>query len=110
LVKRHFCECLQNRNIPAREQAGEWDKLEAGGVSAGRETGHLAARLGANDGAIGLVNQKLPDGLKWIDSAELIARKLRNFKDDTADVPRITKNMRLSTFQYSGLRPYSWPL
>src|SRR2546429_5241020 len=36
------------------------------------------------------------------DSAELIARKLRNFNDGTADIPRITKNMRLPALKYSG--------
>ena len=69
----------------------------------------LAARIAANDAAIERVNRKLPDGSKWIDSAELIARNLRNFNDGTADIPRITKHMRLPAFQYAGLSPYTWP-
>jgi hypothetical protein len=68
-----------------------------------------AARIAANDAVIERVNRKLPGGSKWIDSAELIARKLRNFNDGTADVPRIAKHMRLSAFRYSGLDPYIWP-
>jgi chromosome segregation ATPase len=41
----------------------------------------LAARVAANDAVIERVNRKLPDRAKWIDSAELVARKLRNFND-----------------------------
>jgi len=55
-----------------------------------------------NDAVVERVNRKLPDGSKWIDSAELIARKLRNFNDGTADIPKITKHMRLPAFQYGG--------
>src|SRR5262249_9666074 len=69
----------------------------------------LAARVAANDAAIERVNQKRPDGSKWIDSAELIARRLPSFFDGTADIPRITKHMRLPSFKYAGLDPYTWP-
>jgi hypothetical protein len=54
------------------------------------------------------VNQKLPDGKKWLANAELVARQLKNFFDGTADVPRITKHMRLPAFRYAPLQPYTW--
>jgi hypothetical protein len=69
----------------------------------------LAGRIAANDAVIERVNRKLPDGSKWIDSAELIARNLRNFNDGTADIPKITQQMRLPAFRYAALDPYSWP-
>src|SRR5262249_36412722 len=69
----------------------------------------LATRVAANDAAIERVNQKLPDGKKWLASAELVARQLKSFFDGTGDIPRITKHMRLPAFQYAGLDPYTWP-
>jgi hypothetical protein len=36
-------------------------------------------------------------------------RGLRSFNDGTADIPRITKHLRLPAFQYAGLEPYTWP-
>ena len=69
----------------------------------------LAGRITANDAVIERVNRKLPDSSKWIGSAELIARKLRNFNDGTADIPRITRHMRLPAFKYAALDPYAWP-
>ncbi|OLB72059.1 MAG: hypothetical protein AUI16_21490 [Alphaproteobacteria bacterium 13_2_20CM_2_64_7] len=68
-----------------------------------------ATRIAASDAVIERVNRKLPDGSKWIDSAELIARKLRNFNDGTGDIPRITKHMRLPSFRYDALDLYTWP-
>jgi chromosome segregation ATPase len=70
----------------------------------------LAARVAANDAAIERVNQKLPDGKKWLANAELMARQLKSFFDGTADIPRIAKHMRLPAFKYAGLAPYTWPL
>jgi alkylation response protein AidB-like acyl-CoA dehydrogenase len=69
----------------------------------------LAARVAANDAAIERVNQKLPDGKKWLANAELVARQLKSFFDGTGDVTRITKHMRLPAFQHAGLDPYTWP-
>jgi len=69
----------------------------------------LAARVAANDAAIERVNQKLPDGKKWLAYAELVARGLKSFCDGTADIPRIAQHMRLPAFKYAGLDPYAWP-
>jgi hypothetical protein len=70
----------------------------------------LVARIAANDAVIERINLKsLPDGAKWLDGTELLARGLRGFNDGTATIPRITQHMRLPAFKYSGLEPYSWP-
>jgi uncharacterized coiled-coil protein SlyX len=70
----------------------------------------LVARIAANDAVIERINLKsLPDGAKWLDGTELIARGLRGFNDGTATIPRITQMMRLPAFQYAALDPYSWP-
>jgi hypothetical protein len=69
----------------------------------------LATRIAASDAVIERVNQKLPDGKKWLANAELVTRQLESFFDGTGDVPRITKHMRLPAFQYAGLNPYTWP-
>ena len=69
----------------------------------------LAARIAANDAIIERINCKLPKDATWIAGAELVARKLRSFFDGTADIPRITRHMRLPAFKYSGHAPYAWP-
>ena len=69
----------------------------------------LVARIAANDAVLERVNQKLPDGKKWLANAELIARQLSSFFDGTADVPRIANHMRLPAFRYAPLDPYTWP-
>jgi molecular chaperone GrpE (heat shock protein) len=74
-----------------------------------RKLADLAAWVAANDAAIEYVNQKQPDGKKWLAGAELVARQLKSFFDGTANIPRITKHMRLPAFQYAGLDPYTWP-
>ena len=69
----------------------------------------LAARVAANDATIERVNQKLPDGAKWLANAELVARQLSNFFDGPTNIPRIAQHMRLPAFRYVALEPYIWP-
>ena len=68
----------------------------------------LAARIAANNAAIDRVNRRLPDGAKWVGSAELVARGLQGWSDGTASVPRITE-MRLPAFRYDRHDPYARP-
>jgi chromosome segregation ATPase len=89
---------LVERDKLAKELAAVYEPIA-------QQLDDLAGLIAANDAVIERVNRKLPDGSKWIDSAELIARKLRNFNDGTADIPRITKHMRLPAFRYSGQNP-----
>jgi hypothetical protein len=93
---------LVERDNLSKELAADYEPIA-------QQLADLAGRIAANDAVIERVNRKLPDGSKWIDSAELIARKLRNFNDVTADIPRITEHMRLPAFKYVGRDPYAWP-
>ena len=68
----------------------------------------VTAQIAAND-AVKRVNQRRPDGVAWIAGAELVARELNSFFDGTADIPRITRHLRLPAFRYSGRDPYIWP-
>jgi hypothetical protein len=70
----------------------------------------IASRIAASDAVIDRINRSLPDGAKWLPSAEMVARNLSNgFIDGTAMVPRITEQMRLPAFKYSGRHPFTWP-
>jgi hypothetical protein len=69
---------------------------------------NLAARIAENDAVLERINRKPPEGAKWLDSAELIARELRGFNDGTARVPRITEQMRLPAFHYDRHHPFTW--
>jgi chromosome segregation ATPase len=69
----------------------------------------LMARVASNDAAIDRVNRSLPDGAKWMASAEFVARSLSGWNDGTAPIPRITAQMRLPAFRYDRHDPYAWP-
>ena len=74
-----------------------------------KQLADLAGRIATNDAVIERINGALPDGAKWMAGAEMIARELRGFNDGTANVPRITQQMRLPAFKYLGQEPYTWP-
>jgi len=69
----------------------------------------LANRIAASDAMIERINGALPDGAKWMAGAEMVARGLQGFNDGTGSIPRITQQMRLPAFKYSGHHPYTWP-
>jgi chromosome segregation ATPase len=69
----------------------------------------MASRIAASDAVIDRINRALPDGAKWLPSAEMVARNLYGFNDGTATVPRITEQMRLPAFCYDRHDPYAWP-
>jgi hypothetical protein len=58
---------LVERDILSKELAADYEPIA-------QQLADLAGRIAANDAVIERVNRKLPDGSKWIDSAELIAR------------------------------------
>jgi hypothetical protein len=63
-----------------------------------------------NDQEIERINTRaLPFGAPRIACAELTARGLTGFLDGTANVPRITKFLRLPNFTYSAFDRYVWP-
>jgi chromosome segregation ATPase len=69
----------------------------------------LAERIAANDAEIERVNQKRPDGAKWLANSELVARQLSSFFDGPTNIPRIAQQMRLPAFRYVPPEPYTWP-
>ena len=70
----------------------------------------LVPRIDANDREIEKINTRArPNGADWLAGAELIARGLKGFNDSTANVPRITEELRLPRFEYNRHDPYTWP-
>jgi hypothetical protein len=70
----------------------------------------IVGRIAANDVVIERLTRKgLPDGTGGLASAEVIARGLRGLSDGTANIPRITMDMRLPAFRYTRRDPYAWP-
>ena len=70
----------------------------------------LAGRIEANDREINESNTRArPRGAEWLAGAEMVARGLKGFVDGTADVPRITRDLRLPAFEYDRQAPTVWP-
>jgi hypothetical protein len=70
----------------------------------------IVGRIAANDAVIERVNRKsLPDGAGSLVSAEAMARGLEGLVHGVVNVPRITEQLRLPAFRYSGRDPYLWP-
>lgn len=70
----------------------------------------LAARVDENDREVERINTRAkPAGAVWLAGPELVARALKGFNDGTAEVPRITKYLRLPAFDYNTHRRFSWP-
>lgn len=71
----------------------------------------LLARMAANDRQLAVINDhKRPSGAERLLSAEEIARGLRGFADGYERIPRITKDLRVPAFTYSGYsEAYLWP-
>lgn len=95
---------LVERDALAAELAAVYPGLAA-------QLADLVAQIAANDAVIEGINRKqLPDGADRLACAEVVARHLRGgFMDGTAQVPRITEQMRLPAFNYFGHAPYTWP-
>jgi hypothetical protein len=70
----------------------------------------LVPRIEANDREIRNINTRArPNGAAWLAEVELVARGLKGFTDGTANVPRITEELRLPRFEYNRHDPYTWP-
>jgi hypothetical protein len=54
-------------------------------------------------------NRKRPNGKGGLVGAEQVARGLRGYCDGTANVPRITVQLRLPAFRFAAPDPYTWP-
>jgi chromosome segregation ATPase len=70
----------------------------------------LLFRIDANDKEIERINDRArPMGADRLLTAELVARGLAGFVENSVDVPRITRHLRLPAFRFDQHDPYAWP-
>jgi DNA repair exonuclease SbcCD ATPase subunit len=70
----------------------------------------LIARIDANDREVENINKRTrPNGAEWLAPAELVARGLKGFSDGVSNVPRITTDLRLPSFEYNRQALNLWP-
>ena len=65
----------------------------------------------ANDREIETNNTRArPNGAEWLAGAEAVARGLNGYiSGGVTNIPRITRDLRLPTFQYRANEDYAWP-
>jgi hypothetical protein len=67
-------------------------------------------RIAENDKHIeDIINHSLPLGADRLLVAELVARDLRGFVENSVEVARITRQLRLPAFEFSRFAPFTWP-
>jgi len=70
----------------------------------------LLSRTKASDERIERINDRgLPSGAERLLVAELVARGLRGFVENSVDVMLITKQLRFPAFKFSQFEPFAWP-
>jgi hypothetical protein len=69
----------------------------------------LLPRIAESDRLVEYVNVHLPTGADRLLVAELVARGLAGFVENSVDVPRITRHLRLPAFRFDQHDPYAWP-
>jgi hypothetical protein len=96
-------EAKAERDQLAAELARVYPPMEA-------QLADLLARIKASDERIERINDRgLPSGAERLLVAELVARGLRGFVENSVDVTRITNQVRLPAFRYSQFEPFAWP-
>ena len=99
----HYDDILSRRDALADELRREYPAIAA-------RLADLVARVEQNDREVERVNNRaLPSGASGIRYAELVARGLPGFMDGTANIPRLTKQLRVPSFTYSGSDRFVWP-
>jgi hypothetical protein len=68
----------------------------------------LLGRLRASDDRIEYMNAR-PRGCGPLLVAELVARELDGFVQNSVNIPRIVQRVQLPAFQYDIHAPYAWP-
>jgi hypothetical protein len=95
---------------PLRSAISSPPSLTAVYPALAEQLAEVMARIAANDALIERVNRKsLPDRADRLQSAEAMARGVRGFVSGGVHIPRITEQLRLPSFQYSGRDQYTWP-
>jgi hypothetical protein len=75
-----------------------------------RALGDLLPRIAANDREVEYINNHArPSGAQRLLVAELVARGLEGFVNNSIQTPRITEELRLPAFEYSPHDRYAWP-
>ena len=70
----------------------------------------LFRRIAANDYEVEHINARaLPRGVGPLRSVELVARGLEGWVKNSVDAPRLTKRLRLPTFERDVDHPFLWP-
>ena len=70
----------------------------------------LFRRIAANDYELEHINARaLPSGVGPLRSVELVARGLEGWVKNSVDAPRLTKRLRLPTFEHDVHHPFLWP-
>ena len=70
----------------------------------------IVARVDANDREIEKVNTwAKPDGAEGLAGAEMVARGIKGFNYGLINIPRITRDLRLPSFEERRHGPYAWP-
>lgn len=73
------------------------------------QLGELLPRVAANDRQVQFVNNALPSGSGRLLVAELVARGLRGFVENSVEVPSIVSSLRLPAFERCVNEPFAWP-
>jgi hypothetical protein len=104
----------QRRRIAYKKAKAERDKLAAElkaiypPIEA--QFRHLMTRIDANDKEIEYINAHvLPRGAERLLVAELVARGLMGFVNNSVQAIRITQELRLPAFRFDQHDPYAWP-
>ena len=98
-----YDEAKAERDELAAELARVYPQMEA-------QLADLLARTKASDERIERINDRgLPSGAERLLVAELVARGLRGFVENSAEVTLITKQLRLPAFRYCQFEPFAWP-
>ena len=98
-----YQEAMAQRDELAAELARIYPPLAA-------QLADLLGRLRANDDRIEHLNANaLPRGCRPLLVAELVARGLEGFVQNSVSVPRIVRRVQLPAFQYDIRAPYAWP-
>jgi hypothetical protein len=70
----------------------------------------LLPRIAANDRDIEHMNEHaLPKGAPCLLAAELVARGLPGWVENSVNATRITTMLRLPAFEFDAHHPYEWP-
>ena len=70
----------------------------------------LLARMVESDRELDYVNtRRLPRGASRLRAAEAVARGVSGFVDRGVDIPRITRALRLPSYEMGSTQPFAWP-